>query len=566
MKTSLKQLQLFLIYIFILLTCSPRILIGQVHSELEGLWEGQLPMGPDYRLVVYINYSDSEKENFVQMYEKGVRQSNDNIKEINLKEGVYSFHISTVNAIYEFTKDADSLKGTITFPNGKKANVKFIKVEKPSVGDFSEIISEEKVDLLTYKYPSNQLLEDFDFLVKSIKDNQPNLYSFTSEKEFNDEVKKKRAMLKNQYTQMEFLRILTELTEKVGCGHLGVGPSAEISGYIGKVRFLPFFIKIIKGKVYIAENYIEALKDNPGVELLSINGKWINDILNQIINGLPVDGRNYSSKVAVIEQNFPSLYINHIEAADHYKIEYRIPQTNKVNVIELEGLQFGKFPKAYFTNHPEKIPNTLPIKMQIINDKVAIMRIYQFFFRDFQVFYNAVDSLFNEIRDKRITNLIIDLRGNSGGDPRLGYYVLTKIAKNDFTYFKSPDTLKNIYPLLFSKTTVNPGHFNGNVFILMDGACKSTTGHFLSLVKYNGWGKLIGRETGATFYCNGGTKNLVLPKTKIILVQPTREVVANVNRWNKLAPLKPDYQVQYRYKDIINNNDPDISFALNLIK
>ena len=61
--------------------------------------------------------------------------------------------------------------------------------------------------------------------------------------------------------------------------------------------------------------------------------------------------------------------------------------------------------------------------MQIINDKVAIMRIYQFFFRDFQVFYNAVDSLFNEIRDKRITNLIIDLRGNSGGDPRLGYYV-----------------------------------------------------------------------------------------------------------------------------------------------
>ena len=90
---------------------------------------------------------------------------------------------------------------------------------------------------------------------------------------------------------------------------------------------------------------------------LLINGRNIDDILAEIINGLPVDGRNLSSKIAVIEQNFPILYINHIEAADHYKIEYKSPQTGESGTIELEGLKFGHFPKEYYASLCYRTPS-----------------------------------------------------------------------------------------------------------------------------------------------------------------------------------------------------------------
>ena len=532
---------------------------------LNGFWEGQLPLGKEYILVLYINSEKADVHNFIQLFKSGVRQSNDQIDSIELVDGFYSFKIKSVNGLYKFKRNEDTLKGIIFFPNGNQAKVHFIKVDKPSIGDFSNIKSPPKINLLTYKYENDKILEDYDFFIKSIKENQPNLYTFSNKKDFEALISATRKKLNRKFTQMEFLRIITVLTERIGCGHLGVGPSAEISQYIDRVRFVPFFIKIIEGKVYIGENYIDKLKDKSGVELLSINGRNIDDILAEIINGLPVDGRNLSSKIAVIEQNFPILYINHIEAADHYKIEYKSPQTGESGTIELEGLKFGHFPKEYYANHPDKIPNSFPVTLKLKDKKIAIIKVTQFYYKDFDIFYHSIDSMFNKIRKRKINNLIIDLRGNSGGDPRLSFYLLTKIAQDDFIYFKSPEELKKVYPALFSKRTVDSKHFKGRVFVLMDGACKSTAAHFLSIVKFHDWAKLVGRETGATFYCNAGTKDLILPNTKIKLVQPTIEVITNVNEWDKLSPLKPDYQVKYTYEDLLKNSDPDLEFTFKLI-
>lgn len=564
-KTFKYYFPLFILGLFILYSCGGNNGKKPTYQALDGFWEGQLPLGKEYILVLHFNANNPGEQNFIQLFKSGIRQSNDPIKSINVENDSFSFKIKSVNGLYKFKKDKDILKGILSFPNGQQANVYLKKVIKPSVGDFTQINSSRKINLLVYKYPKNKILEDYDFFIKSIEDNQPNLYAFITKKNFETLVSKTRKNLNKKYTQMQFLRILSTVTEKIGCGHLGVGPSAEISQYIDSVRFLPFFIKIIEEKVYIGENYIDKLKDKPGMQLLSINGRKIDDILAEIENGLPVDHRNLSSKIAIIEHSFPSVYINYIEAAKHYTIEYRNPKTGKEENIEFEGLKFGNLLKVFYVHHPDKIPGSFPVTLQIINKNTALIKVTQFYYKDFDIFYHSVDSIFTSLNRQKINNLIIDLRGNSGGDPRLSFYLLTKFARNDFIYFKSPKSLKNIYPALFAKKAADPKAFKGKVFILMDGRCKSSAAHFLANAKYQGWAKLVGSETGATYWCNASTEDLVLPNTKIKLVQPTREVVANVEGWKKLSPLKPDYEVKYTYDDLIKNIDPDLEFTLKLI-
>jgi hypothetical protein len=112
----------------------------------------------------------------------------------------------------------------------------------------------------------------------------------------------------------------------------------------------------------------------------------------------------------------------------------------------------------------------------------------------------------------------------------------------------------------------SPYSFVGNVFILMDGACESSTGHFIALAEYHDWAVTIGRETGSTFYCNDGSFDIYLPNTKIKLHQPRNEVITDVEGFEKNAPLQPDYEINYTLSDLVNGTDPDLEFALKLIR
>jgi hypothetical protein len=144
--------------------------------------------------------------------------------------------------------------------------------------------------------------------------------------------------------------------------------------------------------------------------------------------------------------------------------------------------------------------------------------------------------------------------------------MLSMIADRDFQYFSRNARLEKYYSELMDVQEKSPCSFEGDVFILMDGGCKSSTGHFLALAKYHDWAVTIGRETGATYYCNDGSFDCYLPNTRIKLHQPTNEVITAVEGFDKTSPLHPDYEISYTLKDLVNGNDPDLDFALKLIR
>ena len=108
--------------------------------------------------------------------------------------------------------------------------------------------------------------------------------------------------------------------------------------------------------------------------------------------------------------------------------------------------------------------------------------------------------------------------------------------------------------------------FYGKLYLIIDGECKSSTGHLLSLVKYHKWGTIIGEETGSSFYCNDGSVPLLLPNTKLGLNLPNKEFVTAVEGFTKGEPIKPDYEVKQTLKDLIEGKDTALNFAFDLIK
>jgi len=168
------------------------------------------------------------------------------------------------------------------------------------------------------------------------------------------------------------------------------------------------------------------------------------------------------------------------------------------------------------------------------------MTIQTFIYYDrVSMFKEFLENCFQEIHEKKIANLILDLRGNDGGDPFCAVPLFSYLENESVPYFAEP---YGKYSSLAEQIPLAENHFTGNLFTLIDGRCFSTNGHFCSLLKYHKIGKFIGTEGGATYKCNAG-KNMEihLKNTRIMLYFGRSTFAAAVENMDKSHGILPDY-------------------------
>jgi C-terminal processing protease CtpA/Prc len=199
------------------------------------------------------------------------------------------------------------------------------------------------------------------------------------------------------------------------------------------------------------------------------------------------------------------------------------------------------------------------------DDRIALLTINTFaYYEQVDMFQSFIDSCFTVIADKKIEHLILDLRGNDGGDPFCSSYLLRYLLTHPVAYFagqhRKYDSLTNPLPLA-------KNHFTGHLYTLIDGGTFSTTGHFLGLLKYHSIGTLIGSESGATFTCTGSVHYENLKHTHLILgtAQKRRYTVA-VENMDAMRGIEPDYFVEQSQQDLLEGKDTVLDDALVLIR
>jgi hypothetical protein len=400
----------------------------------------------------------------------------------------------------------------------------------------------------------NELREDFIQLRKALEADHCNLYEYTSREKFDSLFDHQYGLIDHPMQYPEFFRILTPINNSIGCMHSNVWMAGSFWDY-GKDNLFPLQIKIIEGYAVVSGYYNDTTQVPAGSIILEINSRSVNEIINDLMTSYSSDGQIKQFRFAQIEKRFPMAYARYYGFPEKYIITYALPgrktRETKELITAVRKIVFGNF------NHPPPTLRIFPGK------NTAVLKIPSFIFYDrVGYFSNFIDSSFIEIKNKNIKNLILDLRGNDGGDPFCAVPLFSYLESRPVRYFveeygRYSDFAKPV-PLALNR-------FTGNLYTLIDKHCGSTNGHFCALLKYNGIGKLVGEEGGSTFKCNARTEEFTLENTKMIVNIARATFYAAVEGMDKTKGVEPDYFAEQTYKDYLDGKDTVMDFTINLI-
>jgi hypothetical protein len=108
-------------------------------------------------------------------------------------------------------------------------------------------------------------------------------------------------------------------------------------------------------------------------------------------------------------------------------------------------------------------------------------------------------------------------------------------------------------------------NFKGNLYTLINGACFSSTGHLCSLLKYHKIGKFIGSETGGSYVCTDGSKDIMLQFTQLRLHYSTTPFRTEVIGLEFGRGIRPDYEINRTIEDVLLHKDVEMARALRLL-
>ncbi len=459
------------------------------------------------------------------------------------------------------------------------------------------------------RYSPNELQEDYSILRKALEATYPSLYRFTDSSIMTKYLDEAFRSLDKPETETEFYKLIAVTCAKVHDEHLIPKPSKEYYLSLKNTHhYFPFSLKIIDRRLYVLTAAQSAGAIPVGSEIISVNGRSVEEILNSLLPTIPSDGyiqtfdaRHLEDYSVTEEENLFDLnYPIFIENTDSYRIEF-VDRTDpsKKKMATVAGLDDQAY--RHYYNSRQKL--VAPLEFKYLQKDIAYLRIYSFlkwhrsrFNQDFDALYL---SIFKELNARHVKTLILDLRNNEGGD-ETGEKLLTYMLTKPYQHFASAEVkfvgpppvaaylengkdlsfadssvdrtdtgmfaLKSTYMPLLEKQQPNVNHYGGKLYVLINGATGSMGAVVASFLKGNGRGVFIGEESGGTM--EGNTSHyiarLVLPHSKIRVAIPLLKTT-NAVPFTKGRGVEPDYHVTPRIDDLLKGTDTELNFAVRLI-
>ena len=411
----------------------------------------------------------------------------------------------------------------------------------------------------TNSFTQNELQEDFTQFRQILENEHCCLYEYTSKQEMDSLFDVYYSHIDHEMERDEFFRLLAPITAKAGCMHTATWMPGRF--YITKHNMMfPLTINLINNKVIVNGSY-HAYNEVPrGSIIIEINKQPIENIIEELKKITSADALNPYFINARLTKRFSLFYASVYGLPDYYEIKYLSPGNSKPEVKKLTPTNHESVRKLVFS-HSDSPALGFYIKEK---KETAIMTVSTFIYYDKVDYFRAfMDSCFHLIAEKKIKNLILDVRGNDGGDAFCSSILYSYLLKEPEPYFA--ETYRK-YGKLAMPIQLPENHFNGNLYTLIDGNCGSTNGHFCALLKYHNIGKFIGTPSGATYKCNAGRNTeFRLKNSQMIITIGRTTYIAAVKNMGKTA-IMPDIYVHETYEDFLENRDVFIEKAYEQIE
>lgn len=381
-------------------------------------------------------------------------------------------------------------------------------------------------------FTRQELLDDMDSLYVMIHDVHPDMFAFTSKEVFENELNMAKLLIEDNMTIMDFYIIIAPLIAKLKDGHTSVYYPYSFLKDDSKMFPLKLSIRYPCMSAHVINNLSESSNIPEGALIESINGYDMNKLVGMMLSC--ISGERDSYRVAMMNQRFNEL-IYAVLPDSIFSIEYAFD--NQIRNIEFPAMTYSEFAQALkiIEEKQKKIEDyTLSVDLE---NRIAV--IYFNYLNDLSCFEMFIDSVFTEIKNEGISDLIIDIRNNNGGHSNVGDEFFQYISSLPFEQFGKVQVKFSNRQIAFQEkhfgidfsdyhlgiTTVevdrlkglrdNNLRFSGNICLLTGPYTFSAASSFAWTFQYFNMGTIIGEETGGLVVCFGDIIPQLLPNTQM---------------------------------------------------
>jgi hypothetical protein len=448
-------------------------------------------------------------------------------------------------------------------------------------------------------------------------------YKYRSKAQIDSAFAAARAQVTNHMTVLDVYRLVAEVTDFEGSLHNDTAlPDLVQQALRAEVAFFPYPLKLVAGQLVV--NTARAQPLPLGAIISSINGIPAQRLVQELGKYYTTDGYNTTGKTVGLAANFPDYYRLEYGPQQHFVVRYRSAPAAAERQQTVSAVPYAAYQQAFAARHSRPsdrrfFEDVLPkYTFRLLPAQAtAVLTIHTFDIGEdntpgHRQYAHFLDSCFSLLRrSPAITNLLVDVRDNGGGDddndmlafsylarapfrenngattrfrqvPYRGYLTVEKdtaeraalvaaIAeeiRTDFTAGPAGTAHENAQanPLFQPQ----PVCFKGQLYLLISPRVASAGSMFAAMVRGNTPAIVIGEETMGGYYGHTGHGSLdyTLPHTGIQVTFSWVDLVQAVPR-RPTQPagrgVLPDYPIAQSRADFLANRDTQLQFALRLI-
>ncbi|MCE3278071.1 MAG: hypothetical protein K0S44_262 [Bacteroidetes bacterium] len=432
-------------------------------------------------------------------------------------------------------------------------------------------------------------VQDFNILTTSMRELYPMFYTVQGKEKVEQAIKETFVKLSTAKTKHEALYII----QRFLYGFSDVHASLMIYGDLLVEKALPFKVQIIKDELYIKNFPANPLLN--GAKINAIDSHNTKNVIDSLKVLYPVDGNNVMG--LVIQPLFNSFYGAFIEQRDSFSIN-----TDKgiitVPCLKRSDPTFNDIIRNSWMSY--MVTDKDWMKKEV-TDQYGYFRLLSFDKKvnGFKI-ENEFNSLIAELNKRKVPNLIIDLRYNSGGDPYMAGRIASLLIDQPIKVFeklivvkpeapsfsqylkiKYPGRTKGVIKVSdhYEKVSgdkglvaINPSkdQYKGKIYVITGAMTESTSTMLCKYLKGRKDVIFVGSETpGAiNYFCAHNHCEVTLPNIGFIagFGMQLIELENGSSADQKPQGVKPDVAVDYNIEEALLKKDKEMEWILNKLK
>ena len=428
-----------------------------------------------------------------------------------------------------------------------------------------------------------ELRADFAALRASLEEAHASFYRYTPKQTLDPQIDRLERSLTRDMDVFGFYGVVSEALSEIRDGHTYAVIPAEIRK---ELRVFPLRLRFLDGHAWVVRSAAPGIA--AGAEVVKIDGQPMDAIVKTLFAHLPADGDITTGKVWKLNDDFGAYYAYLMARPESFVITFRDPanamKEARVAAVPRSALDIPE-QSAPLHVAAARLPKTSILTLGTFAEEPA----------KFDAF---LKSAFDTIRAAGTEDLIIDMRGNDGGE-RYGPLVFSYIAERPFRSIERVETSTNRLLTIRQYTHLDPdfiakfaasvepmvnGRFEvrthdpvrrpqehpyaGRVWIVTNGRTFSSAQELCSLARSEERAVFIGEETGGGYYgySSGDFVAITLPNTKLRVAIPLEETLLAMRGGSMRRGVIPDHPVQPSIADVLGGTDREMETTMALIE